>query len=52
MLVRGREGENRHRWRLPRHLANGVYFYVMKLTDSTAYPSKKRKYRGKFAVLR
>lgn len=52
LLVRGREGENKQQWRLPRHLANGVYFYVMKLTDSTAYPSKKRKYRGKFAVLR
>lgn len=52
MTIRGREGENRHEWRLPRHLANGAYFYIMKLTDSTAYPTSKRKYRGKFAVLR
>lgn len=52
MLVRGQEGENCYRWRLPRYLANGVYFYVIKLIDSNTYPGKKRKYRGKFAVLR
>jgi hypothetical protein len=51
-LINAKEGENRFEWRIPRHLANGVYFYVMKLTDSTAYPKAKRKARGKFAVLR
>jgi hypothetical protein len=51
-ICRGREGVNNHQWRLPGHLANGVYFYVAKLADSTAYPKSKRKVRGKFAVLR
>lgn len=50
--IRGKEGENKCEWKFPRHLANGVYFYVLKLTDSTAYPKGKRKARGKFAVLR
>jgi hypothetical protein len=49
----GREGENRYKWRLPRHVANGVYFYTIKLSDhSTAHAKGKRKMRGKFAVLR
>jgi len=52
LIITGRTGENRREWRLPKWLANGVYFYVVKLTDSTAYPGKKRKFRGKFAVLR
>ncbi|GAB4271276.1 MAG: hypothetical protein Kow0029_08800 [Candidatus Rifleibacteriota bacterium] len=52
LAVLGREGENKIEWRLPRNLANGVYFYVIKLKDSTAYPKGKRKARGKFAVLR
>ena len=50
--IRGLEGENRYVWRFPRHLANGVYFYKMKLETETAYPTRKQKGRGKFAVLR
>ncbi|MGM0599645.1 MAG: Ig-like domain-containing protein, partial [Candidatus Rifleibacteriota bacterium] len=51
-FIRGFQGENKYKWRLPGNLANGVYFYVIKLDDSSPHPDTKRKAKGKFAVLR
>ena len=51
-VIRGREGTNDFRWRFPRHLANGVYFYQMKIDLDKEKTEGKRKGRGKFAVLR
>jgi len=51
-VIRAREGDNDFRWRLPSHLANGVYFYRMEIDKDPQTPAGKRKGRGKFAVLR
>ncbi len=51
-LIRGQAGENLLNWKFPAHLANGAYFYRMEIGKDTSYASGKRKYRGKFAVLR
>ena len=51
-IIRAREGDNDFRWRLPSHLANGVYFYRMEIDKDPQTPAGKRKGRGKFAVLR
>lgn len=51
-VIRGQEGENRYKWTFPRKLANGVYFFELKIGNDTPYPTAKRKARGKFAVLR
>lgn len=51
-FIRGFQGENKFKWRVPGNLANGVYFYVIKLNDSSPYPDTRRKAKGKFAVLR
>lgn len=51
-IIRGREGSNDFRWRFPRHLANGVYFYRMEIGRDDDKIEGKRKGRGKFAVLR
>ncbi len=45
-------GENRVTWRMPRHIANGAYIYVLEVYPDTDAPIKKRKFKGKFAVLR
>jgi len=47
-----RAGENRIEWRIPRKTANGVYIYTLEVIPETDAPVKKRKFRGKFAVLR
>lgn len=52
VVIRAREGDNDFRWRLPSHLANGVYFYRMEIDKDPQTPAGKRKGRGKFAVLR
>ncbi len=45
-------GENRVTWRMPRHIANGAYIYVLEVYPDTDAPVRKRKFKGKFAVLR
>jgi hypothetical protein len=50
--LRGKEGENRHTWNIPRRIANGVYFFKMSLKSDAAYPTTRKKAKGKFAVLR
>lgn len=45
-------GENRVTWRMPRRIANGAYIYVLEVYPDTDAPIKKRKFKGKFAVLR
>ncbi len=51
-IIRGQAGENLLTWKFPAHLANGAYFYLMEIGKESSYASGKRKYRGKFAVLR
>ncbi|RCK81335.1 MAG: hypothetical protein OZSIB_2204 [Candidatus Ozemobacter sibiricus] len=51
-VIRGRAGENRYAWRLPRRVANGVYFFELRPTPHTEYQTKQKKVRGRFAVLR
>lgn len=50
--IRGVEGENKYEWRIPRHLANGVYFYAVRIDNESGFPDGKRRARGKFAILR
>lgn len=50
--IRGQEGENSFTWKLPAHLANGVYFYQVEIAKESPHATGKRKSRGKFAVLR
>lgn len=50
--IHGREGENRFPWRLPRRLANGVYLFELRPQAQTEHEVKRKKVRGKFAVLR
>jgi len=45
-------GENRVTWRMPRHIANGAYIYVLEVYPDTDAPVRKRKFKGTFAVLR
>lgn len=47
-----RLGENRLTWQIPRRFANGAYMYVLEVHPETNAPIKKRKFKGKFAVLR
>ena len=50
--IRGVEGENVYEWRLPRKMANGTYFYTVKIDNESGFPDAKRRVRGKFAILR
>ncbi len=50
--LRGQEGENRHTWRIPSRIANGVYFFKISLESDAAYPTTRKRAKGKFAVLR
>lgn len=50
--IRGIEGENVYEWRLPRKIANGTYFYSVKIDNESGFPDAKRRVRGKFAILR
>ncbi len=47
----GKAGSNVFAWRLPRKLANGVYFYTLEMQLETSGKGARKK-RGKFAVLR
>jgi hypothetical protein len=51
-FTRGKEGENRIVWNLPRRLANGVYFFTLEVLREEELQMKQKKYRGKFAILR
>lgn len=53
VFLRGREGENRWNWDIPRRIANGVYFYSLQVHQTDAeFGEGKKKVRGKFAILR
>ncbi len=50
--MNGQEGENRFTWVFPRRLANGVYLFNLEMDPTLEFPTRKRRVRGKFAVLR
>jgi len=50
--IRGVEGENVYEWSLPRKIANGTYFYTVRIDNESGFPDAKRRVRGKFAILR
>jgi hypothetical protein len=50
--IRGQEGENVYQWRFPRKVANGTYFYTVRIDNESGFPGARQRVRGKFAILR
>jgi len=48
----GQEGENRFTWVFPRRTANGLYLFNLEMDPTLEFPTRKRRVRGKFAILR